>query len=254
MQNNVSFTATGNGTIFTPTPGLDFTYNVSGTFVGGWQLLVAHDGVDFDVVDSGTGTKTGYHVAPVGVKSPARYKFACTAYTSGTIVCNATVQPDANLSRNRTISTGTAKAGTTAGFVVAAGNNISTVTCPASKTASTLVMPIDGLMLGDKITGFSLAGAMASTGAGTLDCALYSQTPAAAGTMTNTLIQSMTQIVIAANGVINNANSGTILAADTTVQDGVTYYLLLTATTDSATSLIITGAALTVTPVTGPGR
>lgn len=252
MQNNKSFTAVGNGTLFVPTPGINFTYAVTGTFVGKWQLLVAHDGVNFDVVDSGSGVKSGVHTPPMGAKvGTPTYKFRCNAYTSGTIVCNATTQPDPSNSRNLVSTRG--KVGTTAGFVVAAANNISDITCPASQTAATLVIPLDGFKLGDKITGFHLMGAMASTGAGTLDCALHSQTVAAAGTLTDANVQSMTQLVIGGSGTITNVNTGTILSTDQVVQDGVSYYLLVTATTDANTSLIITGGVLTITPTTTPG-
>ena len=52
-----------------------------------------------------------------------------------------------------------AKVGGTAGFVVGAADNLPYVaTLPASQSGSTLVIPIDGLNVGDVITGFRVVG------------------------------------------------------------------------------------------------
>ena len=49
--------------------------------------------------------------------------------------------------------------GGTAGFVVGAADNLPYVaTLPASQSGSTLVIPIDGLNVGDVITGFRVVG------------------------------------------------------------------------------------------------
>src|SRR4051812_30812795 len=50
-----------------------------------------------------------------------------------------------------------AKVGTTAGWVIAAANDLPYMaTLPASQTSSTLILPIDGLRIGDIITGFKI--------------------------------------------------------------------------------------------------
>jgi hypothetical protein len=138
-----------------------------------------------------------------------------------------------------------AKAGTTAGWTVAAGNNIGTMaTVAASQTNSTLVVPIDGLHVGDTITGFSVYSSINSAGgAVTLDANLRSLTIAAAASATDASIGSITQVSVSAATASSATKSG--LAAVVTA--GVQYYLLLTATTAASTTIELDAIEITVT-------
>ena len=91
-----SFTGTGVGTnTGQPKTAADknlssrFNLDISGTFVGTVELQRSFDGgSSFQVVDGET------HTAPVSkvLEEPEAgvlYRFECTAYTSGTIVCRA---------------------------------------------------------------------------------------------------------------------------------------------------------------------
>ena len=63
-----------------------------------------------------------------------------------------------------TTAPGVAKAGATSGWVVAPADDTALVTLPASKSASTLVIPIRGLKVGWTITGIYLIGQIESAG------------------------------------------------------------------------------------------
>lgn len=60
------------------------TMSISGTFVGTIELQRFSNG-GWDVVDDGTFTTKAGRSINEGV--PARYRFECTAYTSGTANC-----------------------------------------------------------------------------------------------------------------------------------------------------------------------
>lgn len=142
---------------------------------------------------------------------------------------------------------GQAKAGTTAGWVVAAGDNISLVTCPAAQSASTLVIPITGLKVGWIITGFHLVGQIEAAGnTATLDADLRKMTAAAAD-VTDASIGAITQISVIADTIISSSNSSKTLASPETIGADETFYILLTATTAAATDIALQGVAITVT-------
>lgn len=140
---------------------------------------------------------------------------------------------------------GTAKAGTTAGWTVNAGNNIGTIaTVAASQTSSTLVVAIPNLHVGDTITGFGVYSSINSAGgAVTLDANLRSLTIGAAASATDASIASITQVSVSAA----TASSATKTGLSTVVTLGVNYYLLLTATTAGSTTIELDQIEVTVT-------
>ena len=84
-----SFTGTANGTAFMVSE--DFDYSLSGTFVATVELQRTFDG--------GTTwrpAKTALTAAAEGFcehrGAPAQYRFACTAFTSGTAKAQANIQ------------------------------------------------------------------------------------------------------------------------------------------------------------------
>lgn len=142
----------------------------------------------------------------------------------------------------RTFSHG-CKAGATAGWVVAAGHNLSLATLPAESTAATMVCALTGLKVGDTITAFSLVGQIESAGgAVTLDANLRKLTAAAAD-VTDASVGSITQVAASADAIVSAAKSGLseVVAADET------FYILITGTTAAATDIALQGFTVTVT-------
>lgn len=138
-----------------------------------------------------------------------------------------------------------AKVGATAGWVVDAADDLGLLaTCPASQTASTLVVPISGLKVGDTITAFSVVGQIESAGnTVTLDANLRKLTAAAAD-VTDASIDSITQISVTADTAV--ATSKTLGASEDVAADE-TFYVLLTATTGALTDIALQGLTVTVT-------
>jgi hypothetical protein len=136
-----------------------------------------------------------------------------------------------------------AKVGATAGWVVGAADNLPYVaTLPASQTGSTLVIPIDGLRIGDTITGFRVVAQIESAGnTVTIDGDLRATTNVAAEP-TDASIGTMTQISVTADNAASQQKTG----LTETVTSGKTYYLLLTATTGASTDVILQACEITV--------
>ncbi len=152
------------------------------------------------------------------------------------------VAPFVHESRQRLINTG-AKIGTTAGWTIQTNDNLGLIaTCPASRTAATLVIPIPGLKVGNKITAFSVVGQIESAGnTVTLDADLRKHTAAAAD-VSDASVGSITQISVAADTIISSSKTGLteVVAADET------FYVLLTATTAVLTDIALQGITVTV--------
>lgn len=129
-----------------------------------------------------------------------------------------------------------AKVGATAGWAVAAADNLPYVaTLPASQTGSTLIIPINGLRIGDVITGFAVNAQIESAGgAVTIDGDLRAVTNVAAEP-TDASIATMTQVSVTADTASAQAKTG----VSETVTAGKSYYLKITATTAAATDIIL---------------
>ncbi len=145
-------------------------------------------------------------------------------------------------SRQRVISTG-AQIGTTPGWVIQQNDNLGlAATCQASITAATLVIPVSGLTVGDKITAFSVVGQIESGGnTVTLDADLRKLTAAAAD-VTDASVGAITQISVTADAIVSSSKTGLteVVAADET------FYVLLTATTGVLTDIALQGITVTV--------
>ena len=137
------------------------------------------------------------------------------------------------------------KAGTTAGWTVSAGNNLGTIaTVAQSQTSSTLVVQIDGLHVGDTITGFSIYSSINSAGnTATLDANLRKLTLAAGATATDASVASITQVSVTA-ATASTATKGSLTEV---VAAGTSYYILLTATTAASTTIELDSIEITVT-------
>jgi hypothetical protein len=132
-----------------------------------------------------------------------------------------------------------AKLGTTAGGAVNAADNLNSLArVPASQTAATIVIPITGLKIGDIITGYTLHGQIESGGnIATVDAALHKQTVVAAGFTTAAIASGgITQISKTADAAID-ATNGQVLNLAETMTAGVSYFLLVTVTTNASTDV-----------------
>ncbi len=172
----------------------------------------------------------------------------CTdAITCGAVTASGTATLTGSVVRTSfTCISGTrAKVGAGAGWVVAAGANTPPLaTMAQSQTAGTLVIPIDGLHIGDTITGFTVTASINSAGgAVTLDANLRSYTFAAAATAVDASIGSITQISVTAATAATATKSG----LSTVVATGTQYYILLTGTTAASTTIELNTIEFTVT-------
>lgn len=138
-----------------------------------------------------------------------------------------------------------AKVGATSGWTVGAANDLPYVaTMAASQAAGTLVIPIDGLRIGDTITGFKIIAQIESAGnAVTLDAALRAVTNVAAEP-TDALIGAITQVSVVADTAVAEAKTG----LSEVVTSGKTYYLLITGTTLGSTDVILQSCEITTKP------
>lgn len=134
------------------------------------------------------------------------------------------------------------KVGGTAGWDIT-GDDVASALLPASQTGSTLVIPLDGLAVGDIITAFQIQAQIESAGgAVTLDAALYKTTNVAADP-TETNLGAITQVAVTAD--TKSTASKTLTAAETVAADEQ-FYILVTGTTAASTDIQLLGAVVTV--------
>ncbi len=250
-----------------------FTYALTGTFTATIAIEKSEDGgQSWAAVQSFTTTASGTILAEAKNGASVDFRARCSAYTSGSpimVLANAdatlrqVVNNDGTVLETVTESGVTTevrvgqkvfvpahlgKAGATSGFVVGATSDISLVTCPASKTASTYVVSVPSLKIGATITGFSIVGRVNSAGGTvTVDADLRSQTAAAASTV-DASVGTMTQLSVTAQTVMSAANTAKSGLAAVFV-DGVNFYLLVTVTTAASTDIAIQGFIFTVSQV-----
>lgn len=141
---------------------------------------------------------------------------------------------------------GDSKVGGTAGWTVAAGDNLALVTCAASQTGAKLVIPIKvPLKVGWTITAFSIIAQIESAGGTvTLDADLRKITNAA-GDPTDASVGAITQVTATADTAVSTSKSG----LSEVVAAGENFYILVTATTAASTDIALQGYTLTVTEI-----
>lgn len=142
------------------------------------------------------------------------------------------------------------KAGATAGWVVAAGDNLSKLaTLPASQAGSTLVIPIGPFKAGWVITGFAVNGSLQSGGNhATLLADLRALTNAVAGATDASVGVMAAALDVVANTVASAANA-TKTGLTETVIAGKSYYILITSTTGAACTEEVNSIDVTVNEV-----
>lgn len=155
-----------------------------------------------------------------------------------------TVHKDVQLFRARqiTVNAASGRVGATAGWASPSAHsgftNAGIVGLPASQTASTWVIPINGLDVGDVITSFSVVAQVESAGgAVTLDADLRKFTNAAANA-TDASVGAITQVSVTADTAV--ASSKTFTTAET-VAATESFYVLFTGTTAASTDIQLMG-------------
>lgn len=141
---------------------------------------------------------------------------------------------------------GNAKVGATAGWIITAADDISQATLPAAETASTLIVPVTGLNIGDTITGVSVSGQVESAGANvTLVMSVRKTTAVAAG---NTDAEIGTDDVgtLTADTLISSANL-VVTGLTEVLAEGEAIYVRLTGTTAAVTDIALNSIIATVT-------
>jgi len=193
----------------------------------------------------------------VATASPAvEFEVTGAATVSGAIIGSSTLDITGAATFSSTLTRASqkrligsdAKVGATAGWAVGAATNVGRMaTMAASGTASTLVIPLPGLKVGDVITAFGLIGQIESAGSTvTLDCSLRSIQAAAADLTDSEAAAGFTQLSVTADTAVTSANAEKASLTVTVAADKF-YYLLVTATTGSSTDIDLAGAYIVVT-------
>lgn len=139
------------------------------------------------------------------------------------------------------------KVGATAGFVTG-GVDKGIVTCPASQTASTFVVPVTGLRPGYTIKSFFLIGQVESAGnTATVDADLRKLTRAAAG-HSDASVGAITQVSCTADTALSSTNAAKSGLSEV-VAEGETFYVLVTVTTAASTDVELLSIGLVVNEV-----
>jgi len=138
-----------------------------------------------------------------------------------------------------------AKVGAAAGWVLGGGDNLAYVaTMAASQTAGTLVIPLEGIHVGDTITGYTV-NAQVESGGGTvtIDAALRAITNVAGEPTDAAIGTGMTQVSVVADTAVSQTKTG----HTEVIAVGKSYYILITATTAASTDIILQHGQITVT-------
>jgi len=236
------YTDAGVGPEFSIAKGNSFTYDISGTFDLHWVLQQTSASGGWKTLFTSGTTASGT------LKAEVDTRYRIVAHTpgdpAGTMVVTITELVDADRVL-RILPAARGKVGTTAGWAPAAANNLSLATLPASQTASTLVIPVEGLRVGDKITGFYATGQVESAGnAVTFNLALRRMTAAAAD-VTDASVAAITQLSVTEDTILSSTNTR---ADDLNEVVGVdeSFYFLVTGTTLGSTDIALQSVTLEI--------
>lgn len=200
-----------------------------------------------DLANNRVGVATAAPTVALDVTGAAKVSSTLAVTGASTLTGNVTMSGSCIRATQKRLVSAHAKIGGTAGWVIATATNVGTMaTLPQSQTASTLVLMLSGLKVGDTITAFNLAGFNTSGGnTVTVDADLRSLT-AAAGSFTDASVAAMTQVSVTGNTALTVANTAktglsAVVAAD------VTYYILITATTGASCTVGLGAVTVIVT-------
>lgn len=140
----------------------------------------------------------------------------------------------------------TAKVGAGAGWTVNAGADTFMSTCAASQAGATLVIPLNGLEVGDKVVGFHLVGQIESGGnAVDIAVALKEFKAVAAASVATTKFTGRT-LTVTGDTAMSKDNTFNAIpdGSQFVVEQGKSYFALVTATTLGSTDIELLGLVL----------
>lgn len=134
------------------------------------------------------------------------------------------------------------KAGATAGWATPSAHsgltNAAVAGLPAAQTASTLVVPLHGLVDGDTIVSYTVRAQIESAGGiATLDCSLRKLTIAAAD-ITDASLGAITQVSATSDTAVSSSKT---LDTAEVVSATEQFYFLVTGTTAASTDIQLIG-------------
>jgi len=137
-----------------------------------------------------------------------------------------------------------AKVGATAGWAVnAAANTGILATLAAGRTTNTLVVPVLGLRVGDRITGYYPVGQVESAGNNATLTVNLRKLTAVAADVTDASVATSGAVTFAADAVLGRITMP-VENLSVTVADGESYYFLVTGTTAASTDFAVQGIAV----------
>lgn len=141
------------------------------------------------------------------------------------------------------------KVGGTAGWVVAAANNIALATLPAGVTGGRLVIPVRGLNVGDIINSFYAVGQVESAGnTASITVELRKHT-AAADDVADASVDTTDAVSFTADAIMSSSNVAKTLSAPETVGADESFYFLVSGTTAASTDIALQGIGINVTKI-----
>lgn len=147
-----------------------------------------------------------------------------------------------------------AKVGATAGWTVNAGVDTFMATCAQNGTSSTLIVPLPGLEVGDRIVGHHMIGQIDSAGNAASIAAKITEFAAlaAASVATDKTGTTGTTLSVTADTAMTETNTKKTFDTDNevVVEDGKTYFAVVTATTGGTTDIELLGLVLHIKPNT----
>jgi hypothetical protein len=136
--------------------------------------------------------------------------------------------------------------GSGAGWVIDGDNALPLVTLPASQTSEVLLVPIEGLEVGDIVTAVGVNGQVESAG-GNVTLALdVRKVTTAAADITDASIGTDNVGTLTADTILSDANLG-VTGLTETMAANESLYVTLTGTTAASTDIALQSLTVTVT-------
>lgn len=173
-------------------------------------------------------------------------KLVCVDLDAGTETVDYVLQSLITTGR-RFVSGKRPKVGATAGWVVNAATNTGLMaTLPQGQTGATLVLTVDNLEIGDRITGYYPVGQVESAGnTATLTVNLRSTT-AAASDVVDASVATSGAVSFTADATLGPIGGLAVDNLNVKVAAGETYYFLVTGTTAASTDFAVQGVCVQI--------
>lgn len=177
---------------------------------------------------------------------PMAYRLFCRDLDAGTETVAYVLQSLLSTG-TRTLADARPKVGTTAGWTVGAANNLGTLaTLAAGQTSATLVVAVPNLRIGDRITGFYPVGQVESGGNTASLTVNLRRLTAVAADLTDESVATSGSVSFTADTALGRIGASAVDNLNVIVQDGESYYFLITGTTATATDVALQGVMVSI--------